>query len=135
MSQARIDRLRAGLERMNRTGELPADAFAPGFELRQASSIIDTAGDFHGPGGIHDAIRELAESFENLSFEPEEFFEAPGDEMVVFIRVQARGRGSGLEMDNHIAWVLTYLDDKVVRLVVYEERAEALAAVGLPGTG
>ena len=40
MSQEDIDRLRAGIERMNRTGEIDADAFAPDFELRQASSVI-----------------------------------------------------------------------------------------------
>ena len=42
-----------------------------------------------------------------------------------------RGRGSGVEMDNRIAWVWTYRDDKVVRVVGYEEPAEALEAVGL----
>jgi ketosteroid isomerase-like protein len=131
MSQEDIDRLRAGIERLNRTGEIVADALAPDFELRQASSIIDTAGVFHGPDGIRDAMRELAESFEDLSFEPEKYLEAPGGEIVVFIRVRGRGRGSGVEMDNRIAWVWTYRDDKAVRAVVYEDRAEALEAVGL----
>jgi ketosteroid isomerase-like protein len=131
MSRRSVDRLRANLETWNRTGEIVADDLAPDFEVRQASSIIDTAGIFHGLDGIRDAMRELAESFEDLSFEPEQFFEAPGGEIVVFIHVQGRGRGSGLEMDNHIAWVWTYRDDKAVRLVIYEEPAEALEAVGL----
>jgi hypothetical protein len=34
-------------------------------------------------------------------------------------------------MDNRIAWVLTYRGDKLVRLVVYEERPDAREAVGL----
>ena len=34
-------------------------------------------------------------------------------------------------MDNHIAWVWTYRDDKAVRLVIYEEPTEALEAAGL----
>jgi len=34
-------------------------------------------------------------------------------------------------IDNHIAWVWTFRGDKAVRLVVYEEQAEALKAVGL----
>jgi hypothetical protein len=34
-------------------------------------------------------------------------------------------------MDNRIAWVWTFRDDKAVRWVVYEERSEALEAVGL----
>jgi ketosteroid isomerase-like protein len=51
--------------------------------------------------------------------------------VLVFIRARARGRGSGIEMDNRIAWVWTFRDDKAVRLDVYEEREEALEAVGL----
>ena len=131
MSRRSADRLRASIDAWNRTGEIPADDLAPDFEVRQAPSIIDTAGIFHGPDGIRDVMQELAESFEALSFEPEKFFEAPGGEIVVLIHVQGRGRGSGVEMDNHIAWVWTYRDDKAVRLVIYEEPAEALEAVGL----
>ena len=76
-------------------------------------------------------MRELAESFEDLTFEPEQFLEAPGGEVVVLIHARGRGPSSGLEIDNHIAWVWTYRDDKAVRMVVYEEPAEALEAVGL----
>jgi ketosteroid isomerase-like protein len=131
MAQARIDRLRAGLDAFNRTGEIQAGMVAPEFEMRQADSIIDTAGVFHGPDGIRDSLRELRGSFEGLTFEGEEFLEAPGGEVVVFIRVRGRGVGSGLDIDNRIAWVWTFRDDEAVRLVVYEDRADALEAVGL----
>ena len=36
-----------------------------------------------------------------------------------------------MEIDNRIAHVWTWHDDKVTRMVVYEEPAEALEAVGL----
>ena len=74
---------------------------------------------------------ELEESFEDLRYEPQEFIEAPDDQVVVFIRALGRGRGSGIEVDNQIAHVWSYRSNKVVRLVIYEEQAEALAAVGL----
>lgn len=131
MSRENIDRLRAGLEAFNRTGAVGVDFLAPDFEMQQASSIIDTAGLFHGPDALQQSLAELQESFEELTFEPEEFFEAEGGELVVFIRVRGRGRGSGVELDNRIAWVWTFRDDEAVRLVVYEERADALQAVGL----
>jgi ketosteroid isomerase-like protein len=99
--------------------------------VHQASSIVDTAGVFHGRTAPQDSLRELQESFEELTFEAERFFEAPGGEIVVFIHARGRGRGSGVMIDNHIAWVWTYRGDKAVRLVVYEDRAEALEAVGL----
>jgi ketosteroid isomerase-like protein len=132
MSQENVNRLRAGLEAFNRTGELDTEFLAPDFEMHQASSIIDTAGVFYGRDALHGSLSELAESFDDLSFEAEKFFEAPSGEVVlVFIRARGRGRGSGLEMDNRIAWVWTFRGDKAVRLVVYEEQAEALEAVGL----
>ena len=129
MSQERIDQLRAQIEAFNRTGEVRG--VASDFELHQASSIIDTAGVFRGPDGPRASFRELERSFEDLRFEPERFFEAPGGEIVVFIRAQGRGRGSGVEIDNRIAWVWTFRGDQAVRLVIYEERDEALKAVGL----
>ena len=131
MSQEKVERLRAGLDAFNRTGKLNVEFLVPDFELHQASSIIDTAGVFHGRDAIHGSLGELSESFDDLSFEAEEFFWAPGGEVLVFIRARGRGRASGAEMDNRIAWVLTYRGEKVARLVIYEERREALEAVGL----
>ena len=131
MSQENINRLRAGLEAFNGTGKLDTDFLASDFEMHQASSIIDTAGVFYGRDALHGSLSELAESFDDMSFEAERFFEARSGEVLVFIHARGRGRGSGLEMDNRIAWVWTFRGDKAVRLVVYEEQAEALEAVGL----
>ena len=76
-------------------------------------------------------MRELDESFEDMRWEPEQFIEAPDAEVVVFVRAQARGRGSGIEVDNHIAHVWSFRGDTSVRMVIYEEQADALEAVGL----
>ena len=126
------ERLREAIEAFGRGETVDPKFLAPGFELHQASSIIDTAGVFRGPGGLRESLGELHESFEDLTFEPERFIEAPGGEVVVLVHARGRGRGSGLEIDNHIAWVWTFRDGQAVRMVVYEEQADALAAVGLP---
>lgn len=133
MSQENIDRLRAGYEAFNETGEIGVEHLARDFEMRQASSIIDTAGVFHGQDALRDALRELRDSFEWLTFEAEKFIEAPEGEVVVLIRARGRGQGSGVEIDNPIAHVWTFRDDKAVGLVVYEDRAEAMEAVGVTG--
>jgi len=131
MSQENIKRIRAGFEAFNRTGEITIDHLAPDFELHQASSIVDTAGVFRGPDAFRDMLQELRGAFEELSFEAEEFMEAPGGDIVVFIHARGRGRGSGVEIDNHIGQVWTFRNDKAVRMVAYEERAQALEAAGL----
>ena len=126
-----IDRLRAGLETYNRTGETPNGFLAPDFELRQASSIVDTAGVFHGRDAFRDSLGELSESFEDLTFRAEQFLEAPGGEIIVLVHARGRGRASGMQIDNHIAWVWTFRDEQLARMVVYEEPSDALEAVGL----
>src|SRR6187402_1271027 len=131
MPSERIERLRAGIEEFNRTGAIPTELYSPDFELHQSSSIVGTAGLFRGPGASQASLDELSEAFEDMTFVPEGFHEAPGGEIVVLIHTTGRGRASGLELDNHIAWVFTFRDGKVARLVVYEEQADALAAVGL----
>jgi len=124
-----IEQLRAAYEAFNQTGEIVGDHLAPDFEMRQASSIIDSAGVFHGPTAFRDVLRELQEAFEDFTTEAERFIEAPTGEIVVLVHVLGRGRGSGAEMDNRIAHVWTFRGDKAVRMVAYEEQADALAAV------
>ena len=126
MPQENIERLKRAY-----AGDPEPDLLAPDFELHQSPSIIDTDGIFRGRDAIRDVVRELDESFEDMRWEPEKFIEAPDGEVVVFVRALGRGRGSGIEVDNHIAHVWSYRGNTIVRMVVYEEQAEALEAVGL----
>lgn len=128
---AEADRLLEAIEAFGRGEPTDPELLAPGFELHQASSIIDTAGVFRGPGALRDSLAELQESFDDLSFVPERVIETPAGEVVVLIHVRGRGRGSGLEIDNRVAWVFTFRDGQAVRMTVYEEQAEALSDLGL----
>ena len=130
MSQENVSRLRARYEAAER-GAWGADLLAQDFELHQASSIIDSAAVFKGPDAIRDVMGELEESFEEISVEAEEISEAPEGEIVVVLRISGRGRGSRIELDNRIGHVWTFRDDKAVRMVAYEEPADALKAAGL----
>lgn len=129
-----IDQMRTGLKRFELTGEIPDGFLAPEFELHQSSSIVDTAGVSRGPNAFRESLAELSESFEAQTFVAEDLLEAPGGEIVVLVHTHGRGRGSGVEIDNHIAWVWTFRGGKAVRMVIYEDPEEALAAVGLERT-
>ena len=122
------------MERIRRAyaGDLDPDMLAPDFEIHQAAhSIIDTDGIFRGRDAIRDSLRELEESFEDFRMETEKFIESPDGDVIVFVRARGRGRGSRIEVDNRIAHVWSYRGNTIVRMVVYEEQAEALEAVGL----
>jgi ketosteroid isomerase-like protein len=126
-----LEQLTAAYQAFSETGEIVGGHLAPDFEMQQASSIIDSAGVFRGPNAFRDVLRELQEAFDDFTTEAERFIEAPTGEIVVLVHVLGRGHGSGAEMDNRIAHVWTFRGDKAVRMVAYEEQADALAAVGL----
>ena len=54
-----------------------------------------------------------------------------GDRVFLAARFQARGQGSGVEIDTRLYEVFTLRDGKVLRIDEYEHRAEALEAAGL----
>jgi ketosteroid isomerase-like protein len=134
MSQETASRLRAGYELLSR-GTIDVELLAADFELVQASSIIDSAGVFRGRDAVREAIAEVQGSFDELEFAPEEIIDVGHGQLLVLVHVDGRGRASGLAVDDHIAHLWTFRDDKAVRLVIYEEQADALKAVGRSGRG
>lgn len=75
--------------------------------------------------------REVLDAYEDLAVLPEEVIDA-GEQVVVLVRFRGRGKGSGAPVtDFDGANLFTLRDGKVVRLVLYGDRAEALEAAGL----
>jgi ketosteroid isomerase-like protein len=84
------------------------------------------------PRPLHgrDAVREyLAPNFfESQTAEPLETIEHV-NRLLVVARVRARGRGSGVELDQTAYHVLTIEEGRAVRFEVHVDRAEALRAL------
>jgi ketosteroid isomerase-like protein len=57
--------------------------------------------------------------------------ESGNDEVVALIDVRARGRGSQFDIEEEIADVLTFRDERLVRLRLHVTRDAALCAAGL----
>jgi ketosteroid isomerase-like protein len=54
-----------------------------------------------------------------------------GDQVLVFVRTEARERTAGLEMNEQWVHLLTLRDGKMVRFQQFRDRDEALEAAGL----
>jgi uncharacterized protein len=62
--------------------------------------------------------------------EPEEFIEA-GDQVVVMVHLRAQGKGSRFEIQERMADVFTFENDKIVRFRFYVDRDAALESAGI----
>ncbi|MEK6252717.1 MAG: nuclear transport factor 2 family protein [Actinomycetota bacterium] len=130
MSQADIETLRAGYEAGSR-GDLEG-AFRdvhPDFEL-QAADRVPSPGTYRGPEEARRFIEDMLEPFEEVTAEPEEFFEN-GDRIAVILHLRYRPRGSSAEMENRVGHLWTMRDGKAARLQIFLEREKALEAAGL----
>lgn len=102
---------------------------APGFVLDMSRGL--------GPGrGVYSRdqaqafAEDLAGLWESIRIEPREFIEV-GDHVVVPYAVHSRGR-EGIEVTAYPTFVWTLRDGAVERVTLYQEREDALEAVGLP---
>jgi ketosteroid isomerase-like protein len=84
----------------------------------------------------HDGIRRYFESFQfamaEIRFQPQRFWEV-GQSVVVVATVRARGRQTGIPVEQQLAQVWTIRDGKAIGARTYVSLAEALGAVGLEG--
>ena len=83
-----------------------------------------------GRDGLREAWRRWMEAFEFATYEFYDFVES-GDDVLVSIRMHARGRGSGVETDQILGLVWTINDGLVVRVRAFTDLEEARAAAGV----
>jgi ketosteroid isomerase-like protein len=86
---------------------------------------------YHGHDGLRTFFRHWYEAWENLEEPCEELIDA-GEQVISVSRFRAQGRTSGLEVElPDQVGVWTIREGKIVRVVWFPTRAEALEAVGL----
>jgi ketosteroid isomerase-like protein len=130
MSEADIDTLRGAYEAISR-GDWDA-AFGdvhPDFEMKTADRMA-SPGTYRGLEEVRRFFEDLLEPFEEVATEPEEFFER-GNQIVVFVLLRSRPRGSSVAMEIRIGHLWTMRDGKPAQLELFPEREQALEAVGL----
>jgi ketosteroid isomerase-like protein len=110
----------------------PQGVFDPAFETSFIASEAAAAArvSYRGAQGLVDGWREWLEAWDRYELEAEDFIDG-GDEVVVMVRVRARTRRGGVEMQHAPAAVWGFKHGAVVRIDFYLERAQALRAVGL----
>ena len=129
MSQENVEIVKAAFDAYNREDwdAVFKDA-APGFEVDFSRSVGPWRGVF-GLDQIRRVVGEFRETWESARTEPHEFIEA-GDLVVVPGTQHLKGRG-GIEVVVRATFVWTIRNGAIERVTMYQERQDALEALGL----
>jgi ketosteroid isomerase-like protein len=124
--RADIDQMRRAYEALSRGDvETVLGIIDPEVEISDRPEIPDPQ-TYRGHEGARAALQQSFDTFEELQFEPEQFFQV-GDRIVVVIRMRGKGRESGVPVEDHIAHLWTLRDGRAWRLQVYSDPDQAIA--------
>jgi ketosteroid isomerase-like protein len=131
MSQENVDRMRQIFEAWERddrreTEALLREGLAPDYEMHPL--YLDKV--YRGVEGVWAMWADAREIWEDYRFEREEILDWD-DHVVVIGRVLGRGKASGVPINQPLAMLFTFRDDKAVRGRSFTSKQEALEAAGL----
>jgi ketosteroid isomerase-like protein len=89
---------------------------------------------FRGTHALTEWWAAQHDAWECMTWVLESAREGP-DWVLSFGRLRARGRGSGVPLDVQAAGIIRFRDGLITSIRVYTNRADALADLGLDGTG
>ena len=131
MSQENVEIVRAAFGVMTIPGdpETMIAASAPGFEMH----LVGVGGGpayYAGASGIREFFRDVAQSWESFRFEATDLRDL-GDRVLVLGDVRARGRVSGVEVNDRWGWIVELRRGRAASLRGFLDQREALEAAGL----
>jgi ketosteroid isomerase-like protein len=130
MSQENVEIVRAGIEAWNqRDLNTWLGSFRPDAEIDWSRARGPLKGVYRGRGEVETLWNEFYSTFEEAHIEAYGFADA-GSKVVVSNTTHFRGR-EGIEVSASSTWVFTVKDGQFTCLRLFQERAEALEAVGL----
>jgi ketosteroid isomerase-like protein len=94
------------------------------------SGLLPETSEVHGRAETIMFITAQQQAFERLSVRPEEFIDA-GEAVVVPIRLVGRARHTGIDVDLPFFQVASFRGERLLRMEIYTDKAEALRAAGL----
>jgi ketosteroid isomerase-like protein len=132
MASAKLELVRSIFAAWER-GDFSATAWA---HPQIAYAIADgpAPGNWTGPAGMVEGVREQLNAWEEMRIEADEYRELDGERVLVLLRFSGRGKTSGLEvahMRAEGAGLFHIADAKVTKYSFYWDRDRAFADLGL----
>jgi ketosteroid isomerase-like protein len=86
---------------------------------------------YHGHDGLRRWMAEIDDQFEDWHSSVDEFRDVAEERLLALGTVHLRGRSSGVEFDQPMAWLVTFAGNQVTELRTIPDHAQALEAAGL----
>ncbi len=126
-AEANVEKVRQAIDAFNRADMEAMLALAgDDFEYDWSRSLAPTRGVYKGPQGFVEFINEQWNMFDDFRVEAHEYIPR-GQHVVVTTTVHGRGR-QGIPVSANSAHLYTFEDGRLVRITLYQDREEALAA-------
>jgi ketosteroid isomerase-like protein len=132
MSDAKLELARASVEAW---GQRDAEWFiansTPDFEFFPAivTGVEGQGSSVRGAEGIRQFFSDLDEPWESFQIDVDEYREI-GEQVVCVTRLRAKGRASGVELDQRVAMALWFRDGKLTRAESFLDLESAVEAAG-----
>jgi ketosteroid isomerase-like protein len=97
---------------------------------RMRTAFLYTRPIYQGHEGVRQLWREGLAAFGEIDMDPEELVDA-GDQIVAVVHERQIGRASGAPVEGAHAAVWTLAEGRITRVELFDDRAQALEAVGL----
>jgi ketosteroid isomerase-like protein len=134
MSQENVEIVRRVFEATTRRdAEAVAALYDPSVEMDTSRATLGrlvAPGVYRGHEGVQRFLRTYNEAWQQMDYEIEELIDA-GDQVVSVVNNRGRGRSSGIEVELRLPGVWTIIGGKIIRVVFFTTREEALEAAGL----
>jgi ketosteroid isomerase-like protein len=119
--------VRVSADAFNRR-DMPAflDLIDPDVEWVPLNAVLE--GDvYRGHEGIRRFMVDIDKDIENMQLRVEDVFEV-GEHVVLYAAIVGRGRGSGMDLELGVGWVIRVRNGRVDYLRAFPERADAMKA-------
>ena len=132
MSQNDVEIIRRAVEAFN-TGTLDTwlELFDPEIDYRAMEGALDDVGEIHGTDAMRRYVQDWLDLFEDFTGVAEELLDVGEDQVVAVLLLSGRAKLSGIETQVRYAVVYALREEKIVRGREYEDRQQALQAIGL----
>jgi ketosteroid isomerase-like protein len=102
--------------------------YDPEVELDNTRLQVVSGGLYKGHEGLRSFFRQWNEAWESVDYQVDDLIDAGAEQVVSVVTRHGRGRSSGAEVQVKVALLWTIRDGKVIRVVWFPTREEALAA-------